>query len=362
MNPKARVPKWFPPLSLATCAVMIALGSFVWHFVPLRVTGQAFLLVMILHAFCYWPPMVRLVAAMPVLHRIVFGVLLGAMIMGHYSLNGRSYFPFVTWEIFPMVDSDDPVTCNEFIATTMDGRKVRLLVEQLFPSIVQIVPVCALDDTRYYSGGHHRAPRPRAGQGLQRASPRQPRFPRRPDAPGRATSSARERIARPPLMRAAETLRHLIGPIELLHEKAGPGLLRLARLGIFALWIFKLLLDPLWRLAEMPREMFDPLGILTLLPTTATIDNLLTPTGLTALLVVTLIVLVVCLTNRAFAFVATLAAILLTVYSSLIRSFGPAVHTDIVLLLAVYALAGFAWADYCSSHEWERRLPAHRRS
>ena len=32
-------------------------------------------------------------------------------------------------------------------------------------------------------------------------------------------------------------------------------------------------------------------------------------------------------------------------YSSLIRSFGPAVHTDIALLLAVYALAGFAWAD-----------------
>ena len=28
------------------------------------------------------------------------------------------------------------------------------------------------------------------------------------------------------------------------------------------------------------------------------------------------------------------------------RSFGPAVHTDIVLLLAVYALAAFAWADF----------------
>jgi len=41
----------------------------------------------------------------------------------------------------------------------------------------------------------------------------------------------------------------------------------------------------------------------------------------------------------------TVAAILLTVYSSVIRSFGPAVHTDIVLLLSVYALAGFAWAD-----------------
>jgi hypothetical protein len=146
-------------------------------------------------------------------------------------------------------------------------------------------------------------------------------------------------------MRASQTLRHLIGPIELLHEQAGPRLLRLTRLGIFLLWIVKLLLDPLWRLAEMPREMFQPVGILALLPASA-LDHLLTSGGLTALLVLTLIALVLCLTNKAFPLVSTLAAILLTAYSSLIRSFGPAVHTDIVLLLAVYALAGFAWADW----------------
>lgn len=146
-------------------------------------------------------------------------------------------------------------------------------------------------------------------------------------------------------MRASQTLRHLIGPIELLHEQAGPRLLRLTRLGIFLLWIVKLLLDPLWRLAEMPREMFQPVGILGLLPVSV-VDDLLTPGGLTTLLFLTLIVLVLCLTNKAFPLLPTLAAILLTAYSSLIRSFGPAVHTDIVLLLAVYALAGFAWADW----------------
>jgi hypothetical protein len=145
-------------------------------------------------------------------------------------------------------------------------------------------------------------------------------------------------------MRAFETLRYLIGPIELIHAQAGPRLLRLARLGIFLLWIVKLLLDPLWRLAEMPRALFSPVGILALLPGSV-IDNLLTPTGLTAFLIVTLVVLVIGLTDRAFPLLATLAAVLLTAYSSLIRSFGPAVHTDIVLLLAVYALAAFAWAD-----------------
>jgi hypothetical protein len=144
----------------------------------------------------------------------------------------------------------------------------------------------------------------------------------------------------------------------LLHEQASPRLLRLTRLGIFALWIVKLLLDPLWRLAEMPREMFQPVGILALLPASA-LDHLLTPGGLTALLLLTLLVLVLCLTNKAFPLVSTLAAILLTAYSSLIRSFGPAVHTDIVLLLAVYALAGFAWADWIAlKFGGKKSLPA----
>jgi hypothetical protein len=156
-------------------------------------------------------------------------------------------------------------------------------------------------------------------------------------------------------MRASQTLRHLIGPLELIHEQAGPRLLRLTRLGVFALWIVKLLLDPLWRLAEMPREMFQPLGILTLLPVTA-LELFLTPGGLAAFLILTLAVLSLGLTNRAFPLISTLAAILLTFYSSLIRSFGPAVHTDIVLLLAVYALAGFAWADWIAEKFGKKKI------
>ncbi|MCE0483589.1 MAG: hypothetical protein LV479_05050 [Methylacidiphilales bacterium] len=139
-------------------------------------------------------------------------------------------------------------------------------------------------------------------------------------------------------------LRDFIGPIELLHEQAGPRLLRLARLGIFSLWIVKLLLDPLWRLVEMPREMFSPVGILNLFPA-GLLDTMMTPAGLTVLLVLSIISSALCLTDRAFALTATVAAFFLTVYSSVIRCFGPAVHTDVVLLLAVYVLAGFAWAD-----------------
>jgi len=133
--------------------------------------------------------------------------------------------------------------------------------------------------------------------------------------------------------------------------------LRLTRLGVFALWIVKLLLDPLWRVAEMPREMFQPVGIIALLPSSA-IDALLTWNGLAALLVFTLGVLVLALTDKAFPVVATVAAVLLTAYSSLIRSFGPAVHTDIALLLAVYALAGFAWADWITLKFSEKKSSA----
>ena len=148
MSTPARPRSWLPPISLLAIALIIGMISFSSsRFSPISITGQALLLIIVLRAFCYWPPMVRWVASMPVPHRTVFAVLVGAMILGHYTLNARAYFPYVAWEIFPFVSEHDPVTCREFIATTAAGKKVRLLVEQLFPSIVQIYP---LDDSDHY--------------------------------------------------------------------------------------------------------------------------------------------------------------------------------------------------------------------
>jgi hypothetical protein len=145
-------------------------------------------------------------------------------------------------------------------------------------------------------------------------------------------------------MRAPATLRSLLGPVELIHAQAGPALLRLVRLGIVALWVVKLLLDPVWRLADLPPELIRPVGLLALVPPDR-FPFFWSGANLTLVWIVTLLALVAALTNRAFAPIATLASVLLTIYSSVIRSFGPAVHTDIVLLLATYALALFAWAD-----------------
>jgi len=149
-------------------------------------------------------------------------------------------------------------------------------------------------------------------------------------------------------MEAAEKLRRLTGPFALIHEQAGPRLLALTRFGIFALWIVKLLLDPVWRLAELPPNMVRPVGVLNLVSPTA-LGALFNELGLMRMWDCALVVVICCLPSTRWpistALRYTLAAIVLTVYSSVIRSFGPAVHTDIVLLLATYALALFAWAD-----------------
>jgi len=152
MSTPARAPsRLHPAIVFAIIGLcIVAIMLMVSYAVPLKLAGQAYLLIVILLAFRYWPPMIRWVASMPVVHRVVFGVLIGCMILGHYTLNGRTYFPYVVWEIFPFAHENDPVTCREFIATTASGNKVRLLVEQLFPSIVQIDPLDALDNPKLY--------------------------------------------------------------------------------------------------------------------------------------------------------------------------------------------------------------------
>jgi len=146
-------PLWVPPLSLVVLAFSVWLLSFPPHFIaaepilPFALTGQAFLLIFVIRAFCYWPTFTRWVGSMPIPHRVLFFVLIGSMIAGHFTLQNRAYYPYVSWFIFPGVHEVDPVTCEQFIATTASGRKVRLVVEQLYPSIVQIYP---LDDQYHY--------------------------------------------------------------------------------------------------------------------------------------------------------------------------------------------------------------------
>jgi|HubBroStandDraft_2_1064218.scaffolds.fasta_scaffold143002_2 hypothetical protein len=141
MNKKEEAaPFWLPPISLVAIVLMVLLVSFVWPILPFRLTGQALMLAVLVRAFVGWPPMQRWAGAMPVPHRIVPAVLLFGMVAGHFTLQTHRFFPFMVWEIFTTAHESDPVTCREFIATTADGKAKRLLVEQIFPSIVQFNP------------------------------------------------------------------------------------------------------------------------------------------------------------------------------------------------------------------------------
>jgi hypothetical protein len=143
---EARGP-WLPPISLVAMAALTVLVSFVFPLVPFRLTGQALLLAVLVRAFCGWPALRRWAGAMPWPHRTVLAVLILGMIAGHFTLQPRRFFPFVSWEIFTRAPEVDPVTCREFIATTANGKTKRLLVEQLFPSIVQFNPPADNDST-----------------------------------------------------------------------------------------------------------------------------------------------------------------------------------------------------------------------
>ncbi|MCE0483590.1 MAG: hypothetical protein LV479_05055 [Methylacidiphilales bacterium] len=139
------VPKPSRPNPVKGLGMMaIGLAVLVWTFsnsIPFGLSGQAALLILTLLTFRNWPPMIRWVSSMPVPHRVIFALMIGSMILGHYTLTGRTYYPYMSWFIFPQVREEDPVMCREFIATTESGKKVRLLPEQQFPSIVQVYPL-----------------------------------------------------------------------------------------------------------------------------------------------------------------------------------------------------------------------------
>jgi hypothetical protein len=118
---------------IVVCAVAVA--AFYWpiHHLILQVYAVAALLIG-LHA-C--PPIARWLASTPVAHRVVLYALLAAVIAGHFTLQQRRYFPFVVWDIFSAVNEQETVFSDELVGTTASGKQIRLVVEQLFPSIVQ---------------------------------------------------------------------------------------------------------------------------------------------------------------------------------------------------------------------------------
>ena len=139
MKAERRPLKAHPAIAVAVIVLCLALlGWEFWgiHLIFFEVLALAALVL----GLRYCPPIMRWFSGMPVPHRIVFALIFAVMIKGHFTFDSRRFFPFVPWEIFSNVREVDPVSTREFLAATSAGKSVRLLPEQLFPSIVEFDP------------------------------------------------------------------------------------------------------------------------------------------------------------------------------------------------------------------------------
>jgi len=122
----------------AVAIIVISLAAVTWYYWRIRgVVFQVYALTAIFIAFRACPPIKRWLPSTPIVHRIVFYLLLAAMVAGHFTLSTRRYFPFMAWDIFSSVSEQETVFDKELVGTTVSGKQVRLVVEQLFPSIIQ---------------------------------------------------------------------------------------------------------------------------------------------------------------------------------------------------------------------------------
>ncbi len=142
----------------------------------------------------------------------------------------------------------------------------------------------------------------------------------------------------------AHFLYRLVGPFEILNENPSPRLLLYLRRGVFGLWIFKMLLDPMWRLSALPLSILKGLGFLNLL-TDEQKAFVFRADTLTAIWALSIVFCLLTFIPRFFAPAATVASLLVTIVSTVDRAYGDPVHTDIALVWTSWALAFFAWAD-----------------
>ena len=129
-----------------------------------------------------------------------------------------------------------------------------------------------------------------------------------------------------------------------LHQNASPGALRAARVFVFGLWIGKIATEPLERLAEFSPAIFQPIGLLKLIPHAAW-PWLLSAGVLLAFRVLATACLVGSLIGPLQTVAAIASCLLLTFHQGLVRGIGYVNHSELPLLYAAYVLAASAVID-----------------
>lgn len=145
--------------------------------------------------------------------------------------------------------------------------------------------------------------------------------------------------------------------MKLMHEDASPGALRLVRILVFATWFLRVVFKPLHKLAYIPDSLYEPVGILALLP--SSVEHLLRTTaflhGLKAAALVSFLVVIAGLW-RPWSMVG--ASVLMTLFAMLWRGFaGHIDHESILILFAGYLLTLFELADRRAERTGARIAP-----
>ena len=139
----------------------------------------------------------------------------------------------------------------------------------------------------------------------------------------------------------------------LIHSNATPQARHFLNRWVFGIWFLIILMDSFPDLAQLPQEMFQTTGILTI-PFS---HGYLTQPVLWILKAGLMVFLAAAFLEVRFMITASVACFLLTVHQGLIRGFGHVNHGEIVLLLAAYLLSVFAVADYIAYGK-NGRVPA----
>lgn len=134
----------------------------------------------------------------------------------------------------------------------------------------------------------------------------------------------------------------------MLNEKVSPQTLGFARIWIYALWFRKIYIDPFYQLAELPIEIFSPIGVMRLIPESL-YGYICTAPVLGALKVIMLVGLALLVLGVGpYRRIAIFTCALLTFHQGLVRGFGDISdipHGELGMLYAAYVLAVFPAAD-----------------
>ena len=134
----------------------------------------------------------------------------------------------------------------------------------------------------------------------------------------------------------------------MIYEKSTAESVALLRISVFSMWLYHVWHDPIYELALVPSQLFEPIGVLTLLPSASwsVIMSVQFLSGLKLFLLLLLPLLI--LGVRPFWLVAIPVCVALTLYQGLTRSFGKINHGELAMFYAAYVLAVAPCADALS--------------